>query len=247
MWTPLRTLLGEIGQGLVNLLYLPACPACHQPLPGETEFCAACRALLLNDRHLTCPRCASTIGPYSALDHGCHRCRETPLAFERVIRLGTYDGLLRDLILRMKQASGEGLAERMGRLWAEHHAERLRELKAELVIPVPLHWVRRWLRGYNQSEVLARGLASALDLPCRPGWLRRIRHTVMQRSLSGAERRDNVRGAFRARSAAFLKDRTVLLVDDVLTTGSTASEAAKALRQGGAARVVVAVLAHDHD
>jgi predicted amidophosphoribosyltransferase len=81
-------------------------------------------------------------------------------------------------------------------------------------------------------------------LPCRPRWLRRIRNTPQQMRQTPADRRDNVRGAFRARARPALRGQTVLLVDDVLTTGSTCSEAARALREAGAARVVVAVLAH---
>ena len=112
------------------------------------------------------------------------------------------------------------------------------------MVPVPLHWRRRWRRGYNQSEALARPIAARLRLPFRPGsWLRRIRNTPEQKgSGMAAERLENVRGAFRV-AGAELAGRTVLLVDDVLTTGSTASEAARTLRRAGAKRVVVAVLA----
>jgi ComF family protein len=137
------------------------------------------------------------------------------------------------------------LAELLSDLWAEHAATRLRDLGADVVVPVPLHWRRRWSRGYNQSEALARGLAARLGLPCRPRWLRRARFTPDQSRQTAAARRDNVRSAFWARPRAGLRQRCVLLVDDVLTTGSTASEAARALRAAGAARVVVAVLAHD--
>jgi ComF family protein len=162
--------------------------------------------------------------------------------FESVLRLGPYDGLLRDVVLRLKHANGEGLAELVGALWAEHAAPRLRQLGADVVIPVPLHWWRRLQRGYNQSESLARALADHLQLPCRPRWLRRFRHTPRQTVQTPAQRWDNVRGVFRARPQ--VKGKTVLLIDDVLTTGGTASEAARALRAAGASRVVVAVLAH---
>ena len=120
----------------------------------------------------------------------------------------------------------------------------LRAIGADTVIPVPLHWLRYWKRGYNQSEVLARGLAARLQLPCRTGWLRRIRNTPKQTAQTPAARRENVRGAFRTGRSADLSGRTILLVDDVLTTGSTCSEAARALRDAGAKNVMVAVLAH---
>jgi ComF family protein len=144
----------------------------------------------------------------------------------------------------MKHGPDELLAEFVAALWAEEVRPRLRALAAEVVIPVPLHWRRRLARGYNQSEVLARALAGALGLPCRPVWLRRVRPTPQQTRQTPAGRRTNVRGAFRCRPWARLRGRTVLLVDDVLTTGSTCDEAARALRAAGAVRVVVAVLAH---
>jgi predicted amidophosphoribosyltransferase len=106
------------------------------------------------------------------------------------------------------------------------------------------HWRRRWGRGYNQSETLARTWSVRLERPCRPGWLRRTRHTAPQTQQTPAGRWENVRGAFGARRHAGLRGRSILLVDDVLTTGSTCSEAARALRDAGAASVFVAVLAH---
>src|SRR5438309_4703811 len=144
--------------------------------------------------------------------------------------MGPYDGLLRDLILRVKQSTGELLAELLAALWAEHIEARVRSVNAQVVIPVPLHWWRKWLRGHNQSEALARALAKRLRLPCPAHWLRRIRNTPRQVQQTATFRRENVRHAFAARPRLELKDKTVLLVDDVLTTGSTASEASKALR-----------------
>jgi ComF family protein len=165
------------------------------------------------------------------------------LAFDAALRLGPYEGVLRDVVLRMKHHSGEGLAELMGELWADGNGDRVREYKADAVVPVPLHWRRRWRRGYNQSEALAHGVAARLRLPVQGGWLRRVRDTPLQPQQTASGRRDNVRGAFAATAGAKLRGATVLLVDDVMTSGATATEAAKALRKAGAGRVVVAMLA----
>jgi ComF family protein len=144
----------------------------------------------------------------------------------------------------MKHGAGETLAECVGRLWAGHHADRFRAVGAAVVIPVPLHWWRRLRRGYNQAERLTAAIARQLGIDHRPGWLCRTRQTASQAQLPESTRRTNVRGAFRTSCSARLAGLSVLLVDDVLTTGSTASEAARALREGGAAAVHVAVLAH---
>lgn len=229
--------------GLLHLIYPAACHVCDVPLPPEGgPFCDACRAALSRDPHATCPRCAGTVGPYSHLDHGCLRCRTLRFPFAAAVRLGPYREPLRQAILRMKQPGGEMLAELVGEFWADLAGDRLAGLGADVVVPVPLHWLRQWQRGHNQSETLARGLATRLNLPLRPRWLRRVRHTPKQ-TLPRIDRRANVRGAFAARPVPELRGRTVLLVDDVMTTGSTASEAARALRAAGASRVVVAVLA----
>lgn len=237
-----RTLL----EGLVQLLYPARCWVCGEFLASAQElFCPACRQALTGDTAATCPRCASTVGPFADVSQGCLKCRHISFAFDGVFRLGRYEGQLREVVLRLKQASSEGLAEAVGALWAEHAGPRLRAAGVHVVIPVPLHWWRHWRRGYNQSEVLAQALARYLAVPCRPSWLRRIRPTPKQTSQSAQGRWANVAGAFRASRRADLKGTTVLLVDDVLTTGSTADAAARALRQAGAARILVAVLAHE--
>jgi ComF family protein len=143
----------------------------------------------------------------------------------------------------MKFLAGEGLADLVGRIFAEVRGESLKAVEVDLVTPVPLHWWRKWTRGYNQSEAVARELASALNVTFLPRLLRRIRWTPQQVQPTREARRENVKGAFRVCKGARLTGKTVLLVDDVMTTGSTLSEAAKVLRNAGADRVIVAVLA----
>jgi ComF family protein len=165
------------------------------------------------------------------------------LGFECAFRLGPYEGQLRDAVLRMKALAGEGLADLLGRTFAECRGDTLRTARADFVTPVPLHWWRRWTRGYNQSEAVARELAVGLGAEFVPDLLRRVRWTPQQVQPTREARRENVRGAFRVHKGARIAGKTVLLVDDVMTTGSTLGEAARTLVAGGAGRVVVAVLA----
>jgi len=221
-------------QGLLQLVYPATCLCCAGPMPDyQARLCDSCRRSLSNSTHPVCPRCAATVGPYVQVGSGCTQCRKESFHFERVLRLGPYEGMLREVVLRIKQLSGEDLAEAIGKLWAE----------VSLVIPVPLYWFKRLRRGYNQSEVLAQALAIKLHVPYLGRLLRRTRNTPQQTQRVGVNRRDNVRDAFRAPASPKLTKKTVLLVDDVLTSGSTASEAARALKKAGAGKVFVAVLA----
>jgi ComF family protein len=236
----------DLADGLLRLVYPPVCWVC-QTLADELDdgICAGCLGRLTHDPHPTCPRCSSSVGPFVNLDGGCVRCRAQSLAFDEARRLGPYEGLLREVVLRMKQPGGQSLAETAGRMWGRRMAPRFADVASPVVVPVPLHWTRRWRRGFNQSEILARALARALQAPCRAYLVRRTRATPMQAHLStAAERQQNVRGAFSARRSGPLAGQTVVLVDDVMTTGATASEAARALRPLKPARILVAVLAH---
>jgi ComF family protein len=244
----LSSTLRELGRGFVRLLYPGICGVCQALLPPEQDrFCTSCRDSLLNDPFQSCPRCAATIGPFAlaSLKDGCARCSKQSYRFERAIRLGPYDGMLRDVILRLKHLSGDGLAELLGELWAEHSATKLREARADVVVPIPLHWRRRLKRGYNQSLALARGVAARLSLPIGKTWIRRIRHTPLQPQQTPGARSANVRGAFLA-TGKVTRGASILLIDDVMTSGSTVDEASAALRRAGADRVVAAVLARAH-
>lgn len=173
----------------------------------------------------------------------CPLCKHAPLRFDTVVALGSYHAGLRDVVLRMKRPAHGSLSVAMGRLLAERRRERLVELRADVVIPIPMFWARRFGRGTNNPDVLAACLADTLQIPVDRRVLVRHRNTLPQAELPPSRRFQNVRGAFRVRRPAALKDARVLLVDDVLTSGATSSEAAKMLKQAGAAWVGVAVIA----
>lgn len=227
--------------GLLDLIYPPRCLLCGQVPQGRERFCAACESGLFHDPHLCCPRCSARVGPFGITDGTCAACRAEAVPYVAAVRLGPYDGPLRDAVLRIKSNRNEWLAELLGERLATIHADRLRTMNLDAVVPVPLHWRRRLQRGYNQSAAIARGVASRLGLARRSWWLWQKRATKPQKSLTcPTQRKENVKGAFVAPWR--LHGRRILLVDDVMTTGATSAEAARALRRAGAT-VSVAVLA----
>lgn len=232
--------------GADRLLFPPACLACATPcdvLPREECFCETCRRELFTDPFPTCPRCAATVGPHVDTAEGCPTCRGESWAFDTALRLGPYTGRLRTAVLTMKHRRGEALAEAVGREWAKRDESQFRLARPDAIVPVPLHWWRELERGYNQAEAVARGVAAVLGVACRPHLLRRIRPTPLQPTRSAAERRENVKRAFSAGRGRAAKGLRVMLVDDVMTSGATAHEAARALREVGAAQVTVACVA----
>ena len=232
--------LGELIWPRVCLL----CDAALSPEPSPVCLCQACRTALSTDPFSTCTRCASSIGPHVPDADGCPRCRSEKYHFASAQRLGVYDGLLRDAVLKIKNPGQEMLAETLGLFWGEHSRTRLLQSDPQCVIPVPLHWRRRWSRGFNQAESLARGVGLALGIPSFTWGVRRIRPTPSQTLQTPIERRKNVVGAFRHTRWAKLRGVRVLLIDDVLTTGATSDAVATELLACGVARVDVAVLAH---
>jgi len=213
---------------LVNFSTIPVCPKClHSVLPLESNFiCAGCRTPFLNSRPLD--------------ENGmCLLCSSGINRFEAAFSYGVYEGELRALIHLFKFERVESLARPLGRLL-------LQSLPTsdvyEAIVPVPLHWRRRFSRGFNQAQLLARVLGQSLQIPVRAA-LRRTRPTATQSSLAGIARRRNVRGAFRIRSSQNIAGASLLLVDDVFTTGATANACAMELKAAGARRVTVLTIA----
>jgi len=164
-------------------------------------------------------------------------------AFERVVRLGVYSNELRQACLRTKHAGQEPLAAALTELLWERQLDELADVKIELVVPVPHHWLQRLFRLHNAAETLAEVSARILKTRYSSHILSKARWTKPQRSLPATRRRENVRRAFRVGNSEEVQGATVLLVDDIMTTGATAHEAARVLKRAGAARVITAVVA----
>ena len=156
-----------------------------------------------------------------------------------------FEGSGRQLVHAFKFYHATHLLDDLTDLLEAAAANRYRLAKVELVVPIPLIWYRRYLRGYNQSALLAKHLASRIGCAYSARCLSRIGFPRQQSHLAPADREANVKGTFRVppRAYAYIKDKTILLVDDVCTTGATLAEAARVLRAAGAAEVLPVALA----
>jgi ComF family protein len=208
-------------------------------------FCTECVDRLTPATWKGCPRCggAIEIDTDNRPIQNCSLCKDSSLWFDAVVPLGSYHTGLRDVILRMKHPTHEILSLAMGRLLAHRRYQALAQWNPSMVIPVPMYWTRWLHRGANSPETISDCLASFLKIPVHRRDLIRCRNTKPQKNLKPSERFRNMAGAFGVRSNAKLQNAQVLLVDDVLTTGATCSEAAKVLKEAGATSVVVAVIA----
>jgi len=230
--------------GFVKLFFPPTCPVCrsHHPLRAfESGLCDAC---LENMRPLSSPCCTICCLPYegpAGSDHRCESCLKYPPPFSRVIAFGVYTGLLREAVHRFKYEEAFYLHRPLGRLMATAVTEKLQADLPDLIIPVPLHLKKLRERTYNQSLLLARTLGKTLKIPVKAQGLERTRPTLSQQGLKSEERKRNLKGAFSLNEE--VKDKRILLVDDVLTTGTTARECSHILIKSGARDVYVVVLA----
>lgn len=205
---------------------IPVCREClkaPEPLAAEF-FCSSCRTPFLN------------AFPLDA-EGRCALCRNGLRGFDAAYCYGAYEGTLRELIHLYKYGRVRTLAGPLGDLLA---AALPRDQEHQLVTAVPLHWRRQWQRGFNQSELLAGSIARRCGIPAARV-LRRVRSTASQAGLSNTGRRKNVTAAFECRRD--LQGKHVLLIDDVMTTGSTAAACALALKRSGARRVTLLTVA----
>jgi ComF family protein len=219
---------------ILDLVFVPACAACDQPVAGGAALCDTC-AVSLEPLAAGCPRCARPAsGPVAVL---CRRCRHEPPAFESIAAPFLYGGELAVALRRLKFGGRRDVARTLSPLLAAPLARAA--AGCDLVVPVPLHRRRMARRGFNQSALLVRHAGRAVKLPVDTLSLRRVRATLPQTGLDARARRGNVEGAFAviARRRERLAGRRILLVDDIVTTGATMGAAAAALRAAGAGSV----------
>jgi len=190
-----------------------------------------------------CARCGATVGPDEATERGCSRCLRRRPAWRQMIRLGAYKSPMSDWIVAMKFKRQWTWGPFFGHCLADLDAVRaLRKDDAPTAVcPVPMHWLRRWSRGYNQAHLIARAFARRLDLPLADV-LHRPRRTLPQTDIAVTDRARNLKNAIKSKPVD-LTGWTIWLIDDVTTTGATLNACAAALRRAGVKRIFVAVAA----
>lgn len=214
----------------------PRCPGCGAIVAEPHRFCLDCWRSLTFLGEPCCGRCGL---PFAFEGEGeCGRCLAEPPPFDRLRAAVAYGDVSRQVALRLKYSGRPGLAETLAHFMLRHL--RVGEGRDEpLLVPVPLHRWRIWKRGYNQAALVATALARRSGLPAELDLLRRTRATPPLKGLGRRERALAVRGAFKAPPEARprLAGRRVVLVDDVYTSGATASACARALKRAGASSV----------
>jgi ComF family protein len=230
----------------LDLVFPAVCPVCRARLgDGRRDpLCGVCWLGIARLGPPCCDRCGTAVGALDspAAEPGgvCGRCRVEPPAWDWARAGAAYEGPIREAIHAFKFEGKPALARPLATLLLEQWGADL-PAGLDALVPVPLARARQRERGFNQAGLLAERLGAALGVPVRSRWLARARATGPQTDLGAVERRANVRGAFAASTA--VAGRHLVVVDDVLTTGATAAECARALRAAGARRVGVLTVA----
>jgi ComF family protein len=237
----------------LDLFWPPVCPGCGAGLePGDGgPLCERCRLELPLVRGPACERCGTPLGPFESDHRGrwCADCGRMTLIFSRAATAGLHEGPLAEVIKAWKYAPRASRAH-LGKFLAGLLAERLampdcpvQAREADLLIPAPSHPSRVRERGFDHTAELARQVGRRLELTLELGNLVKLRATPSQAGLSRTERLDNLKGVFAVKRPERIKDRIVLLLDDVITTAATTEECARTLKAAGARQVWVIAVA----
>ncbi len=219
---------------MLTWIFRPQCAACGT---SATTLCEPCAATLL-ELGPACPRCAEPTTTGTA----CARCVATPLPLEQIVVPWRFGGQLAAAIRRLKFAHRTHIARDLAPLWAPLIAAVAGAHDAP-VVPIPLHWHRRFRRGYDHAWLLAHHACKSAGIEPPRALLRRIIGAPPQSTLVAADRRANLEGAFVVRDPRTVAGRTIILVDDVVTTGATLAAAARPLLAAGATAVIGVALA----
>jgi len=222
----------SVGKLLLDFALPPRCAGCGEVIEDVGAFCPPCWSKMEWLGNSGCTRCGLPLAG-TELDI-CGRCLAKPPALDRIRAAVAYDDLPRSIALKLKYGRKVALARTMARYMAPLRDEWDDDA---ILIPVPLHRWRLWGRGFNQSNLVARELSHRWKMRLETNLLSRSKQTKPLKGMNHVQRRKAVAGAFKVSGSDGLKGKTVVLIDDVLTSGSTAEACARVLRRAGASRV----------
>jgi ComF family protein len=237
-------MMKELGPALLSLVFPNVCESCAAVVPPSSNgVCALCAARIRLIAPPHCARCGRTLRADGAT---CGDCGAETFHFDRAFACVYYEGKVKELLRAYKFGGRKTLLGFFTRVMARFIDASMREARFDTVIAVPLDRQKESERGFNQARPLAVAVAKKLALPHDLRALKRTRSTTPQSTLGKKDRLVNIRGRFFVKPGHTLGGRRVLLVDDVLTTGQTASECARVLKEAGASSVTVLALARGH-
>lgn len=254
----------EIASKMRTLCFPPRCIACRSEIQQNhcqrnrasgiyqndriafllnSHWCESCCSNLDHQDLTTCWTCGAHLNQESPLGTNCALCFKKKFRFRRAISLGNYQDSLKKLVIRMKNQHDEPLTIQLGYRLANQLIDSGLSGSVDLITAVPTHWWRRFKRGFQAAEMIAETIAHAAELPFEPELLKCKRSTKKQGTLASTSRQKNVQNAFRVNPSVSIQGLSVLLIDDVMTTGATANEISRILLNDGAEKVYVGVIA----
>jgi competence protein ComFC len=228
---------------IASLLYPPVCVICSASVRATEYLCDQCEAKVVRIVAPFCRKCSEPFEGAITNEFTCANCAHRTIHFDAAVAAYRSRGIVREIIHDFKYGHQIYLRQPVAR-WLREALDdaRLRGCRFDIIIPVPLHPTRQRERGFNQASLLAELLSAQVSIPSKPA-LERIRYTTTQTALDRTERMENLHNAFRLRKNMDVRGLRVLLIDDVLTTGSTLSECARILKRAGAISVHAATAA----
>lgn len=235
--------INDILFNLANVLLPPVCPLCNMLIKEDkkTKICVQCRNGFKPITGMFCHKCGKPLSDGGA---HCFQCRNKEYHFEYVRAIGIYEGLLKEAIHKFKYQDKKYLGVPLGKFMVEYMQNMFPWDEISYVVPVPLHTHNKWKRGYNQTVLLGEQIVKEFNKQMIKENLVRHRKTKPQAELVREERLTNLVNAFSVKNTDIFKQKNVLVVDDVCTTGSTIEECAKILKQSGVNKVWGVTLAH---
>lgn len=240
-------IISKLCSALLDLIYPRYCLICYTSLNNTNRkaLCSECESKIeFINQNTACPKCGMDLGPYVEPETLCQECHNNPPRFTKAIAVARYEGIIRDIIHQFKYARQKVLLDELANLLIDKWLKVSDSLPhIDLIIPAPLYRKKLKERGFNQSELLAEKVHKATGIPLEINNLIKMQSTPDQASLNSSDRKKNLIDVFEVTNPQSIKDKNILLIDDVLTTGATASEIARTLKKNGAKDVYVFVLA----